>query len=262
MNVTRVVWALIKKDLRAEVRGFESTLATILFAIVTLMVFNFAIQAAFRISTEDFRVQMGGLLEAAYATDSHNDSLVDRAFVLARQTRGENALAGVLWISILLAAVLGLNRSSAAEQESDCLLGLLLAPVDRAYLYMGKAITNFILLAVVDLVVVPVFGILYRIDLFPILLPLAGLVALGTLGLALAGTLFSYVAAQTKYREVLLPLLLFPITVPILIGATLATSALLSGDPGPVRTWTWVLLVMDVVVGVLSFLLFEQVVED
>ena len=262
MRLTRVVWTLIKKDLRAEVRGFESTLSTVLFAIVTLMVFNFAIQAAFRLSTEDFRAQMGALMEAASFTESHNASLVDRAFILARQTRGEDALAGILWISILLAAVLGLNRSSAAEQEADCLLGLLLAPVDRAHLYVGKAFTNFVLLLVVDAVVLPVFGVMYRIDLFPVLPQLAGIVALGTLGLALAGTLFSYVAAQTKFREVLLPLLLFPIAVPVLIGATIATSALLTGDPGPVRTWTWVLLVMDIVVGVLSFLLFEHVVED
>lgn len=262
MNLAKVTWVLLRKDLRSELRSFDSILAMVLFAVVTLLVFNFATQAAFRISPEDFDLQMGGLLDAASATGSHNASLRERAFSVARQLKSEKTLAGVLWISILLASVLGLNRSSAAEQESDCLLALLLAPVDRAHLYCGKAATNLILLLAVDLVVVPVFAVLYRVDLFAILLPLTGVVVLGTLGLALAGTLFSYVAAQTKHREILLPLLLFPIIVPILIGATLATAALFEGDPDPIRMWTGVLLGMDVVLGVLSFLLFEYVVED
>lgn len=262
MKALRVAAAVVRKDLRAELRGWETSLAMMLFAVVTLLVFNFATSAAFRIPIEQFTEQTDFLLNAASADPERIPDMVVRSTSLARSLERPEVLAGILWISILLATVLGLNRSSAAEQEEDCLLALLMAPVDRGHLYLGKALSNFLILAAVNLAVLPVFGALYHVDLWECLLPLLGIVFLGTLGLALAGTLFSYVAAQTRYREILLPLLLFPITIPILIGATIATGALLANDPAPVRLWTGVLLTMDVVLGVLSFLLFETVVEE
>ncbi len=262
MKAARVAFTLFAKDLRSELRSRESTLAMVLFAIVTLLVFNFAMQASFRVEPAEFQIQMRALFNDASAANAEPEQLLIPATSLARRLQNEKTLAGVLWISIFLAAVLGLNRSSAAEQEEDCLLALLLLPVDRAHLFLGKALSNFCLLFLMNLIVLPIYGILYRIDLLWILLPTVGVMALGTLGLALAGTLFSYMAAQTRFREILLPLLLFPITTPVLIGATLATAGLLAADSAPVRLWTGVLAVMDVVLGVLSFLLFEYVVED
>lgn len=260
--MVRIVLTLLWKDLRAELRSFETTLAMTLFAIVTLLVFNFATQAAFRISQDEFQLQMGALFDSAQQGESGRDALLAASTSLGRMFQNEKTLSGVLWVAILLAAVLGLNRSSAAEQEDDCLLALLLAPIDRAHLFLGKAISNMVLMVGVEAVIVPVFGMLYQIDLWPFLFPLIGFVLLGTIGLSFAGTLFSYVAAQTRYREILLPLMLFPVTVPVLIGATLGTASLFAGEYDTLRLWTMALVVVDLVLGVLSFLLFEYVVED
>ncbi len=262
MKGYQVVAAMLRKDLRAESRGWESTLSMVLFAVTILLVFNFATSAANRMDRAQFDLQMHYLFEEAAKDDASLDSLAIQGTSLSRNLKSPELLAAVLWIAILLAAVLGLNRSSAAEQEEDCLLALLLAPVDRAHIYLGKAASNWVMLLLLNVVVLPVFGILYRANLLDILFPLLAVIGLGTLGLTLAGTLFSYIAAQTRAREVLLPLLMFPIVTPVLIGATLATAGLLSGQGEPVRLWCGVLGVFDVVLGVLSFLLFEAVVSD
>jgi heme exporter protein B len=157
--------------------------------------------------------------------------------------------------------VLGFNRAFALELENDALSGLALAPADPGWIFLGKAAANFVLLALVQVVTAAVFSIAFDLPIAPIALPLAGVVALGSVGLTVVGTLFGAVAVRTRYREVMLPLLMLPVLMPVLIGAVRATSALFDGgaaEPASLR----LLLVFDLVYLIVSFLIFEYVLDE
>ena len=168
---------------------------------------------------------------------------------------------GLLWVAWIFAAVLGLGRSFALELENEALSGLALAPVDRGLVYLGKAVANFVLLAVVQALAAGAFALAFGWDLRPVALPLAGVALLGGAGICAIGTLFAAIAVRTTTREVMLPLLLLPLLVPVLLGATRATTSLLLEGELP---WSslQLLLVTDVVYLVVSFLGFEVVLDE
>lgn len=168
---------------------------------------------------------------------------------------------GLLWIAWLFAALLGLNRAFALELENDALAGLALAPADRGWIFLGKAAASFALLAGVQLVTAVVFAAVADLPLAPVALPLAGVVALGSLGICSVGTLFAAVSVRTRYREVMLPLLLLPLLVPVLMSAVRASAGLLSGGSAPADA-VRLLLVCDGVYGIISFLVFEWVLDE
>lgn len=168
---------------------------------------------------------------------------------------------GLLWVAYVFAALLGLNRAFALELENDALAGLALAPADRGFVFLGKAIANFLLLALVQAATATVFGIAFALDLWPIAGRLACVVALGSLGICSVGTLFSAIAVRTRYREVMLPLLLLPLLMPVLLGAVGATSALLGAGELPFAPMQ-LLVVTDGIFLIVSFVSFEFVLDE
>lgn len=168
----------------------------------------------------------------------------------------------VLWAAFVFTGILGVQRGFLLERENDCLAGLLTAPVDPAAIYLGKLAANVVVLAVMQAVIVPLTGLFLHVDLLPVLPGLLLVLLLGNLGFAALATLFAAVAVRTRAREVMLPLLLLPLLVPLLIGAVELTRAVLAGTLGEEMLALNVLVAFDVVFGVAGWLLFEYVVRD
>lgn len=168
---------------------------------------------------------------------------------------------GLLWVAVVFASVLGLNRSFALELENEALSTLALAPVDRGWIFLGKAAASLVLLIAVTALTAVVFGLAFGLDLRPVALPLAAVAALGCVGLSSIGTLFAAMAVRTTYREVMLPLLLLPLLVPVLLGSVRATTSLALEGTLPVSALR-LLLVTDGVFLIISFLGFEYVLDD
>lgn len=170
--------------------------------------------------------------------------------------------AGFLWLGLLLASTLALADSFESEMAQRALEGLLLLPADPRALYYGKALANLIQLTLLGVGLVPVMVVLYDAGTARVV-PLVGVVVLGAAGLSAPGTLYAAMTAQVRARNTLLPLLLFPLVVPALLGAVKATSLLILGDPmGQVRSWLVLLVAFDVIYWSLCGLVFERVVED
>jgi heme exporter protein B len=170
-------------------------------------------------------------------------------------------LPGLLWVAAVFAAVLGLNRAFALELENEALSALALAPADRGWIFLGKATASFLLLGIVLFATTVVFSLAFDLDFRPVAWRFSAVGALGCLGLCSIGTLFAAMAVRTTYREVMLPLLLLPLLVPVLLGAVRATSALLERGELP---WPEVqlLIVTDGVFLIISFLGFEYVLDE
>lgn len=169
---------------------------------------------------------------------------------------------GVLWATFLFTGVLGVQRGFLLEREQDCLAGLLAAPVDPAEIYLAKLGANVVLLAVTQAVVVPLAGLFLHLDMVAVLPGLLVVLALGNVGFAALATLFGAVAIRTRAREVMLPVLLLPLVVPLLIGAVSATRAVLEGGLGAAGEALGVLAAFDVIFTVAGWLLFPYVVRD
>lgn len=216
--------AILGKDLRIEWRTRESVSSVFVLGVLLLVVFSVAHDAP---------------------------------------PEGAPALApAVLWATFVLTGLLGIQRGFLLERENDCLAGLLTAPLDPAAIYLGKTASNVALLAAMQAVIVPLVGLFLHVDLLPVLPALTAVLLLGNLGFAALATLFAAIAVRTRAREVLLPLLLLPLLVPLLIGAVSATRAVLEGGLGGAREAIAVLAAFDVVFAVAGWLLFAYVVRD
>jgi heme exporter protein B len=176
--------------------------------------------------------------------------------------RVENKLAvapGALWVAFIFASMLGLGRTMASEREHGSLDRLLLSPVDRKAIYLAKLLGNMLFIGFVELVALPVFGILFNLPLFVgALIPI---VLLGTLGIAAIGTLFSAMAAATRARELLLPILVFPMIVPVVIGAIRLTQDIMAptlNEP----PWLSLIIAFDIIFLSISMLTFQYVIEE
>ena len=222
-SYVRAVGAIVWKDVVAEFRSRELISAMLVFSLLVILIFNFALELDIR-------------------------------------TR-ETVAAGVLWVTFAFAGTLGLNRSMSIEKDRGCLDGLLLAPVDRSALFFGKAIGNLVFMALVELIVLPTFSLLYNMNLFnPGLL---AVILLGSIGYVAVGTLLSAMAVQARTRDVLLPILLFPVTIPVLLAAVKASTGFLQGfEMVDIRPWLNLLIVYDVVFIAVAFMVFEYVVEE
>jgi heme exporter protein B len=219
----QAVGAILWKDLAAELRSRELISAMLVFALLVILIFNFALELDLR----------------------------------TRQA----VTAGVLWSTFAFAGTLGLNRSMAVEKDRGCFDGLLLAPVDRSALYFGKAVSNFVFMLIVEAVVLPVYSVLYSINLFRPGLLLV--ILLGSIGYTAVGTLLAAMSVQTRTRDVLLPILLFPVIVPVLIAAVKASAGYLTDAPSnEITPWLNLLVVYDVVFTTLAYMFFEYVVEE
>jgi len=222
-SFAKAVAAVAWKDLAAELRSRELVSAMLVFSLLVILIFNFA-------------------LELDIATR-------------------RSVTAGVLWATFAFAGTLGLNRSMAVEKDRGCLDGLLLAPVDRSAIYFGKVISNLAFMLIVEAIVLPVYSLLYNTNLFhPGLL---AVILLGSIGYTTVGTLLSSMAVQTRTRDVMLPILLFPVVVPILIAAVKASGGYLSGaNTQDILPWLNLLIAYDVIFTAIAFMVFDYVVEE
>lgn len=170
---------------------------------------------------------------------------------------------GVLWVAVIFAGTLGLNRSFTLEKENSGLQGLLLAPIDRAAIYFGKMLSNLIFFLVMEAFILPVFMVFFNIDLLSNLGPLLVVLLIGTLGFSALGTLLSSLSSNLKTREIMLPLLLYPLMVPIAIGAVRLTEQVLTGGAlGDMMNWVGLILCFDVIYLAVSIMTIDHILED
>ena len=217
----RAVGALIRKDLRLELRTRESVPAMVLFSLGTFVLFHFALD----------------------------------------ETEVEGSLAaGILWVTLLFASVLGINRLFVAEREEGGFEGFLLAPVDRTALYVAKAAVLLAFLVAVEIVALPAFGVLL-LGAAPELPELLAVLALADLGIALVGTLVSALAVQTRARDLIVPLLALPLMIPLVIAAARGSAPLLDGG-GFEERWALILGLYDLVFGLIALAVFDFLLED
>ncbi|MCH7587004.1 MAG: heme exporter protein CcmB [Chloroflexi bacterium] len=219
----RALGAVLWKDVAAELRSRELVGAMLIFGFLVILIFNFALS-------------------------------------LDARTRG-TVTAGVLWVTFAFSGTLGLNRSMAIEKERGCFDGLLLAPVDRSAIYFGKVLGNLLFMLIVELLVIPLYSILYNINLF--IPELFLVILLGSIGYTVVGTLLSSMAVQARTRDLLLPILLFPVVLPLLIAAVNASKGILQGfERSEIMFWLNILIVYDIIFTAVGFMAFDYVVEE
>jgi heme exporter protein CcmB len=222
----RIVWLVVRKDLTVEVRSREVIYTTLFFAVTVVLVF---------------------------------------AFALVREGRAlEDAAAGILWIAIAFAGTLALGRTFERERQAETLRALLLAPADRPAIYVGKLVGIVALLVATELILVPLIAFLFQAPLFSRPLWLTAVLLTGTLGYCAVGTLFAAMLVRARSRDVLLPVLLYPITIPVIIAGVRGTAALLEPTPDVaiVRFWVSLLVAFDTVFVTLALWTFEPLMTD
>jgi len=224
MNTARAATTILLKEVRAEFRARELLNTTFVFALVVVVMFSFAFD---------------------------HTAAESRRFG-----------PGLLWIALLFAGSLMLQPSFAREHSNDTLDALCLAPVSPFAILLGKILANVIFLGACEVLLLPIFAVFYNVALIPVLGRLVFVLALGTFGLAVTGTVFSAVAAQARMRELLLPLLLLPVLVPLLLAAVEATAGLLSDTPEMQTTWIELLVGFDVMFLTVSWLLSDFLLQE
>jgi len=224
-GVLRRTWAMTWKDVTVELRARERINAMLFFAALVLFIFNFALGPD--------------------------------------QEKLREVAPGLLWLAFLFTGMLGLGRSFQAERENECFEELLLTPGDRESIYFGKLAGNVLFMVTAEALILPLFGILYNLDIWRLLPSLALVAFLGTVGFSAIGTLLAAMTAHLRAREVMLPLLLFPLTVPVILGSVRATEGILAGGGlGEVSHWLKLLGGFDVIFLAVCPLVFEFVLEE
>lgn len=216
----KAVWTIIRKDLRAELRTRELVNSMLLFAILSVFIFSFALE-------------------------------------LDRNARQE-AVTGVLWVTVIYASILGLNRSLVTEKENGSLDAMMIAPVSRVAIYTGKLIGNFLFTLIIGLALLPLMTVLYTISVLDPEIML--LLALGILALSAVGTLLATMTVQTRARETLLPIAMMPTAIPVLMVVINASLDIMNDVSR--GNWLLTLLIIDLVYIAAGSILFEYVLED
>jgi len=224
-DLLRHAWAVASKDLRVEFRSRTAILAAAVFVVLVLVVFKFG----------------------------HDETAVSNS----------DLAPSILWVTFTFAAILALNRAFQLELENQALDGLLLAPIGRGSIYLGKLVANLIFVATIELLGVPLVALFFNVPVLPFLGPLAAIIALATVGFVAVGTLFSAMTTRTRYAELLLPVLVLPFMIPPLSWAVLATVRLLAARPlSEIVGWLNMLAVYDVVFVALALMLFPATVNE
>ncbi|MBK9033232.1 MAG: heme exporter protein CcmB [Myxococcales bacterium] len=224
MSFFRLVAAVAGKDLRVELRSREILYTMAFFAVTVVVVFSFA-------------------------------------FVRDRKVIAE-AVPGIVWGALAFAATLGLGRAFDREREGDTMRALLLSPAPRLAIFLGKAIAMVVVIGLVAVVIAPVSVVLYDLDVSTSGGSLALLLALGVIGMAVVGTVFSAMLLRVRSRDVLLPVILYPLLLPLFLAATRGTAALIAPEPVPGEAWFWIqfLVIYDALFIVTSLWTFEALV--
>lgn len=219
------IMAILWKDLLVEIKSKESLLSMLIFGLLILVLFNFALEPT-------------PAMKAALTP-------------------------GLLWITFLFSGILGLNRSFSLEKENMAIHGLLLAPIDRGLVFFGKFGANLIILLLSEILTLPFFLLFLNMPLFEHFGWIMIILFLGTVGFVAVGTLFSAMATSTKMREVMLPLLLFPISTPILLASVACLKEIFANEPfSTFQNWFSLLIAFDVIFIVVPSLIFEYVIEE
>jgi heme exporter protein B len=223
VNYFSALFSILRKDLAVEWRSRQLLTAMLVFSVLIILIFNFALELDARLRAE--------------------------------------VSAGVLWATFAFAGTLGLNRSMAIEKEHSSLDGLLLAPVDRSAIYFGKTMANTVFMLVVELFTLPIYAVLYNVNLFtPGFLIV---IILGSWAYSAIGTLLAAMAAQARNRELLLPVLLFPVLIPVLVAAVRASTGILDGLE---MVYIWpslnIIIAYGLIMPVLGYMFFDLIVED
>jgi heme exporter protein B len=218
------VFIVLWKDVITERRSKATLNALVFFSLLLLFVFQFT---------------LGG----------------DRERLVA-------ALPGLLWLGFVLSGLVGLGRTFLLERENDCWDGLLLTPGDKSAIYLGKVAGNLLLMLLVEVILLALFALFFNVDVGRALPALSLVLLLGTIGFAAVGTLFAAMTAHVRAREVLFPVLLLPVEVPVLLASVKATEAALAGEPlGVVAQWLQLLVAADVIYLVAGLLTFDALLE-
>jgi heme exporter protein B len=168
---------------------------------------------------------------------------------------------GILWATFTFAGVLSLNRAFITEMEQGCLEGLMVCPISRDVIYVGKMVTSLLFMLIIEMIALPIFTLLFNVPV--ISLPLIAIIILATIGFVAVGTLFSAIAINTRARELVLPILFLPVVVPVVISAVKASGLAIAGEPwSQLYSWLLILLSFDVIFITLSYLIFHHVIEE
>ena len=216
-------WVLVWKDLVQEWRSRDVLTSMFAFAVLSLFIFNYALEL----------------------------SPIDRAEIAP----------GLIWVVMVFAGTLGLNRSFAAEQDQGSFEGLMMAVPELSVIYLAKMITNLLMMFGLAILVIPIYSLLYNQSLFD--LRFFGILMLGAWGYSAAGTLISSMTVQTRMRDLLLPVLLFPLLLPVNMAVVKSGSAIIAVSVVPeFQSWINLLLVYDVIMTVVSIMVFEYVIRE
>ncbi len=219
------VYTIVCKDLTAELRAKETLLSMCLFSFLILIVFNFAFGA------------------------NLNDS--------------KDIIPGILWVAFIFAGLMGLDSSFSTERVKGTLPGLRLCPVSAWELFLAKMTATLIFTVIMEIFTLLILAILYNLKLLPVLWPLALIIFLGTLGFATTGTIFATMSSTTKAKGVILSILVFPISIPVIIASVKATAAILDGKTmSAIYSWIKILTAYDLIFLLLAYLTFEFILEE
>ncbi|MFQ5834765.1 MAG: heme exporter protein CcmB [bacterium] len=225
MRFLEKIWMIVWKDLVVELRTKEILSSMLVFSLLVMVIFNFAFQGE--------RIDLKRLAP------------------------------GILWVAFTFAGILGLSRSFIFEKDEHCLEGLLLSPVDGGSIYLGKMLANLVFISVAEAIIFPIFAVFFDFNVFYLVPKLWLVFFLGSLGFSSVGTILSAISVNTRAREVMLPILLFPILVPVIIGAVKSTSSILNGSSlAEISSWLKLLAVFDIIFLVISFLSFDFIIEE
>ncbi len=217
--------AIVSKDIATELKTRELFSSMFVFAVLVMLIFIFSVNLSIEKANE-----VG---------------------------------PGILWVAIFFAGTLGLNRSFMLEKENGCLQGLILTPADRTAIYFGKLISNFVFLLIMEAFLLPIFMIFFNVDLLSHLGPLLLVILLGTLGFCAIGTLLSSLSSNLKTREIMLPILLYPLIVPVAIGSVRMTGQILAGEPlSEMMNWIGLTLCFDIIYIGASILTIDHILEE
>ena len=222
----KTAFAILKKDLRVEFRTKEVFNSSAVFALLVIVTFSMA----FEPTSDQARALSGGLL----------------------------------WVAFAFAAMLGLSRTFSREVPNDCMQGLRMAPVSASAIYTGKLLSNIAFLGLIELLVLPIFGLFFNVPLWPVAPQLLVIVLLGSWGLSAIGTTFAAIATSIRLRELMLPVLLFPIELPLILYLVESTTALVTGGESIIELGVWLRMALgfDIVFTVLSLFLFDYILEE
>ncbi len=224
MNFFKVVQWVTWKDLICEIRGREMISSMFFFALIVILIFSFS----FSMDQEMVNALMGG----------------------------------IIWVSFVFTGIIGLGKSFVVETQNDCLEFFQMSPAPRAAIYVGKLLSNLMFMLIVEMVLFPLFVIFFNLDVLEKIPLLMLIFVIGSLGLSALGTLFSAMTVQIRAREVLLPVLLLPLAIPLIIGAVEATRGVLNGDPYSFFShWIELVLIFDVVFTIVSFWVFDFILD-